>query len=502
MGEFLSYSIVSGLFMLSMFLAYKVFLARENQHGYNRNVLLTIYLVAFAMLPLTSLIHRIMVSETQPSVPTEGNGFAGTVTTVTSNPIWGTVLIWVFIAGMAIAAVKTFITWVRLMAVICSGEKIVQEGYTFVLTDNERFAPFSWVKYIVISRSDYEYNRPAIAAHEKKHIACRHWIDLLIAQVVCIINWFNPAAWLMREELMLVHEYQADMAVIDSGHNPQEYQMLLIKKAVGERFPSLANSLNHSKLKKRITMMYKEKSGVGRKLKALTLVPMFALALSVVAVPAVSAAISTISNSKTSVGKGSENLSQDEITVQNFKVTNLNNEGNETTVVIKGENFGKSLTVSGGTFTTMGKTYRAKSLQCDMTDGNAAITVKFPFISEYENTCLQLTVNGKEVMFDLEDFFNNAQSVAVGYIANPDSSSRQRLYGYIQTVVDNTSDPDSSSKATIVVNLPSSSLPSDFEIYLDGKKISHSEMEKLPPNNILSITVDKKSKTMRITTKN
>lgn len=83
-----------------------------------------------------------------------------------------------------------------------------------------------------------------------KHVRSRHWIDLLIAQAVCVVNWFNPAAWLMRDELMLVHEYQADMAVIDHGHDPQEYQMLLIKKAVGSRFPSLANSLNHSKLKK------------------------------------------------------------------------------------------------------------------------------------------------------------------------------------------------------------------------------------------------------------
>ena len=119
----------------------------------------------------------------------------------------------------------------------------------------------------------------------------------MLAQIVCIVNWFNPVAWLMRDELMLVHEYQADMAVIDGGHNPENYQILLIKKAVGARFTSLANSLNHSKLKKRITMMYKEKSGVGSHWKALALVPMFAFALGVVSIPAVRATVSTIRNS-------------------------------------------------------------------------------------------------------------------------------------------------------------------------------------------------------------
>lgn len=60
-----------------------------------------------------------------------------------------------------------------------------------------------------------------------------------MAQAVCIVNWFNPAAWLMRDELMLVHEYQADVAVIEHGNDPQEYQMLLIKKSCWRQIPVL-----------------------------------------------------------------------------------------------------------------------------------------------------------------------------------------------------------------------------------------------------------------------
>lgn len=324
----------------------------------------------------------------------------------TSQPLWNTILIWIFIGGMATVFVRTAITWIRLVRIISSGKKVKKDGYTLVVTESKNFAPFSWMHYIVIGHNDYDNSIPAITTHELKHIASGHWIDLLIAQTVCMINWFNPAAWLMRDELMLNHEYQADMAVIDSGYDPQEYQMLLIKKAVGTRFPSLANSLNHSKLTKRITMMYKEKSSAGRKLKALALVPALALTLSLAGMPAVHAAVSTIRNSEVSVSKDSEKSQNGAAGVQIFKVKEINNFDNKTTVVIKGKNLGNNLTVTGGTFTTMGKTYEAKSLSCNMTDGEATITVSFPFISVFDNVKMTLVINGEEIPFDLEDFFN------------------------------------------------------------------------------------------------
>ena len=245
--------------MLAMYLSYRLFLSRDNLHSFNRAVLLSIYAISFLAIPGTYLIKKITTASTTDAIHFDDIQVLSGISTPTAKPVWGTILIWIFIAGMSIVLIKTLITWIRLSTVIRSGQKIDQGQYTLVVTDNEHYAPFSWMTYVVISRHDYGKNSSAIIAHEIKHVASYHWIDLLIAQIVCIINWFNPAAWLMRDELMLVHEYQADMAVIDSGHDAQEYQMLLIEKAVGSRFPSLANSLNHSNLKKRITMMYKER---------------------------------------------------------------------------------------------------------------------------------------------------------------------------------------------------------------------------------------------------
>ena len=421
-------------------------------------MLLAIYAVSFTAYPLLQLVSGIRGASSPLMVAHGAVEVIGKAEVADSTPVWGIILILAFIIGMAMVAIRTVITWMRLIRVIRPGQKIEHNGYTLVVTADERFAPFSWMRYVVISRRDYGSGSPAIVTHELKHIACHHWVDLLIAQAVCIVNWFNPAAWLMRDELMLVHEYQADMAVIDRGHDTQEYQMLLIKKAVGARFPSLANSLNHSKLKKRITMMYKAKSGAGRKWKALAMVPVLALALGLTGVPVVRAAVSTIGTLKVSDGKSSENPSDNKTSVPHFKVKSINNNDGKTTVEIRGEGLGNNLTVSGGTFTTKGKTYEARSLNCSMTDGNAAITAVFPFLTEFDNVSMTLDINGEKMSFNLEDFFNNAgKSIA--------------------------------------------SVPGleNMKVYLDGKEISLIDMQEIASDQIASMSVDKKNNVIYIT---
>lgn len=156
-------------------------------------------------------------------------------------------------------------------------------------------------------------------------------------------------------------------------------------------------------------MMYQEKSDARRKFKALALVPMLALALAVVAAPAVRAAVSTISNSNVSVSKDSENIATDKSGAHIFKVTNVDNYDAKTTITLKGEGLGDKITVSGGTFTTNGKTYEAKALQCTMADGAATIAAIFPFVDCFDKSSMTLTVNGEEVSIDLENFFNKAR---------------------------------------------------------------------------------------------
>lgn len=158
-------------------------------------------------------------------------------------------------------------------------------------------------------------------------------------------------------------------------------------------------------------MMYRKKSDARRKLNAIAIVPVFALALGVSAIPAVRAAVSTISSSEAMIDKNAENHAAEKKSAQVFKVVRLNNHDDVTTVKIKADNVGNHLSVSGGTFTTNGKTYKAKSLQSSLENGVANITATFPFIDEFENTRMTLMINGYEIPFNLSEFENNAQVV-------------------------------------------------------------------------------------------
>ncbi len=106
--------------------------------------------------------------------------------------------------------------------------------------------------------------------------------------------WYNPASWLMRRELRNVHEYQADNSVLAGGADTRSYQMLLIEKAAGVRLQSLANSLDHSNLSKRITMMYKQNRRASR-LRVLALLPALLVAAAAVNNSAVASALDRVS---------------------------------------------------------------------------------------------------------------------------------------------------------------------------------------------------------------
>ena len=297
MGSFLAYTLYSGVFLLLFYLAYRLFISGEKQIALNRIILLGCYVVSFAVWPLS----RIDWSHTDPQLSVNAP-----ITAIGALPlnavgiieddssILPRTLLWIYLTGASVVLLKTILSTLRLFFYIRKGTLIRKEGYTLVVMPGNDTAPFSFGSHIVMSAVDYETVRSSVTAHELAHIRCRHYLDLMVAQAVCVLLWYNPAAWLMRDELKLIHEYQADAEVIDSGVNIKAYQMLLIRKTVGNRFNTLANGLNHSKLKNRIAMMQKEKSSGRRRLRLLSLALAVDVALAVVNVPAVASGLRSL----------------------------------------------------------------------------------------------------------------------------------------------------------------------------------------------------------------
>ena len=312
MGLFFVYILKSSVCLAIFYLFYRLLLARETFHRFNRFSLLGILLLS-CLLPLVEVsvkqeteVHQTMLTLEQLLMMADAvNATEAGARAETATVIWIQVALLVYLAGIVFFAFRNVYSLVRLLMLLKSGKKEDIGSYlpgrkerVTLIVHNCDIAPFSWMGYIVISRKDLEENGREILIHELAHIHNRHSWDLLVADVCIFFQWFNPASWLLKQELQNIHEFEADETVIKEGVDAKQYQLLLIKKAVGTRLYSMANSFNHSKLKKRITMMLKEKSSPWARMKYLYVLPVAAITLTAFAHPEISNELNEISTIK------------------------------------------------------------------------------------------------------------------------------------------------------------------------------------------------------------
>lgn len=150
----------------------------------------------------------------------------------------------------------------------------LKDGIRLILTEAD-IPSFSWGRTIVMSRKDAEQN-PVIRLHEEAHIRKAHTLDILLFTAVTLVHWFNPLVWITLNELKLLHEYEADDAVLNHGIDATQYQLLLVRKAVGDKRFTLANGFQHAKLKNRIDMMLQAPSSGWKRLSWLAILPFLA----------------------------------------------------------------------------------------------------------------------------------------------------------------------------------------------------------------------------------
>ena len=303
MGAFLFYLLKSGCCLVIFYIFFKLMMSRSTFFRFNRITLL-VGLLGCTLLPLIELttteetflhsplyaIHEILQS-TESVMPTPEQMEKNILIPEENLEIWS--LSWVpvilgFIYGVGVLAAFIWLSLstCRLIQLIRTSEKKRYGNYVLVIP-RQPTASFSWGKYIVISESDYSRQSEEILLHEMMHLRNHHTLDLLFMQIFLLVYWFNPVIWLLKRELQEIHEFEADNGVISTGIDATKYQLLLVKKAVGTRLYSMANGFNHSKLKKRITMMLKERTNRWARLKLLLAVPVMAGALYVFAQPEV-----------------------------------------------------------------------------------------------------------------------------------------------------------------------------------------------------------------------
>ena len=285
MGLFFIYSLKVALCLTAFYLVYKLLLSRETFFGFNRAVLLgmagvslLLPLVRFTVESAPEPVGGFVVVEdiVMQAVAADAPGFSVTAAQVCFA---------IYIIGVAFFACREVWSLLCLRRMLRGGRVAGRDGGVKTVVVKGDVSPFSWMGNIVISEKDYRDRPEYILLHERAHIAGRHSWDILLCDVLIVFQWFNPAAWLLKAELQSVHEYEADRRVLSSGVNASEYQLLLIRKAVGDKLFSMANNLTQSSLKKRITMMLKRKSNPWSRARMLAAIPVAAVAVVAFATP-------------------------------------------------------------------------------------------------------------------------------------------------------------------------------------------------------------------------
>jgi TonB-dependent SusC/RagA subfamily outer membrane receptor len=284
MPYILQYLIKFSISMAGVYLFYKVFLRPLTFYRWNRFYLLGYSLLSFIM-PFVNITPwmgsgGVNNSSLANVIPVIGNyGFTGEASSGAEQFTLTGRLPVVFFTGMVILLARlllqyTSIRLLRRKAVLLNSDTNVQLYET-----DTPVTPFSFGKSIYFCRKRHsEEELQRIIAHEFVHVKQRHTIDMLTGELLCVVNWFNPFAWLVRHAIRQNLEFLADNAVLEMGVDKKEYQYLLLKVAGISQY-RIASNFNFSNLKKRIAMMNKLKSARLHLTKFLFVLPLLAVVL-------------------------------------------------------------------------------------------------------------------------------------------------------------------------------------------------------------------------------
>ncbi len=283
MNSPLQYLFESSICLALFYSFYWLFLKKETFFQLNRFYLLLSIPASFT-LPLLNIPSPFVSSSL--SEPT--HVFAQPVG-VQAHSIGITDILWlIFLLGAGLLLVRFAYQLIQLLLLIKKNGFHEYDQVKAVFIENDS-APFSFFNFIFINKSHIsERDFQRILAHELAHIKQHHSIDLIALELLTIVQWFNPFVWPYKKSLKETHEYLADNAVIAQGCSRARYQLLILEQHVGLKLFEVTNNFSRSLIKRRITMMTKNKSKRWAKAKLLIIIPLFCFLMLAFADPKIS----------------------------------------------------------------------------------------------------------------------------------------------------------------------------------------------------------------------
>ena len=271
--------------LAAIYLFYQLVLRRLTFYNWNRWYLLGYTILAFLIpfINITPILESSEWSDTRiinwVPVLIENTSLRNTdhVQKALDLSAWNLVMI-IFISGTLFLFMRLIIQFISFNRMKKRAKLFTENGLT-IYQVNENIIPFSFGNSIFINRQLHsEEELREIIKHEFIHVKQNHSIDIIWGELLCLLNWYNPFAWLLKKAIRQNLEFIADNKVVQNGINKKQYQYLLLK-VIGNNHYSIATQFNFSSLKKRIAMMNKTKSAKRQLLRMLFLLPATAILL-------------------------------------------------------------------------------------------------------------------------------------------------------------------------------------------------------------------------------
>ena len=314
MIAFLLYQLKVAVVAAVLYLIYRLTLSKQTFLGFNRAMLLLIVALAFilpvchvhneslvndvrSMLHITpestmtsntttlqsysdetiSVREQVADEEASAQVPAEGNPVPDVVEKepMSTGRLVSIILFAVWCTGFIWLSVRKLISLLSVRKVIRSGRYADRQDECDVIENDYISQPMNWMSYIMMPHEWLQKENAAVWKHEMSHAHKAHSLDLLLLDLMQVFQWFNPVMFLLQKELEMIHEYQADRAVLESGADARQYKLMLVQAVAESRGYAMTSWLRQTNLKKRIDMMQRKESNRWNRLRAL-FIPLFA----------------------------------------------------------------------------------------------------------------------------------------------------------------------------------------------------------------------------------
>jgi hypothetical protein len=259
----------ANLYLIVFYIGYCLFLANETHYTLNRIYLLSSCVLAF-VLPVLQLgflkpVPSFPVAVTDPNRYPDG------------PELWEQNLVLVYVCGACLFAILFLVKLFKLWVLIRQSYISKMAKHKLIHIDDSNTA-FSFFNYLFIAEEIESVD--FITGHELVHIRQKHSADIIFTEILKVISWFNPVAYLLQRSLKNVHEFIADEKTVADNNDRLAYSAFLINSAYGLSGTSITHSFfNNNLLKRRILMLNAERSGKSATFKYLMIAPLFLVML-------------------------------------------------------------------------------------------------------------------------------------------------------------------------------------------------------------------------------